>query len=60
MLVVKMDVGLEMEDISDRIGSLPGFGEIAVEMHLGVAGEESAEDEAVEALGLAVGSKAGV
>jgi hypothetical protein len=39
---------------------LPGFGEVAVEIHLGVAGEESAEDKTVEALGLAVGSEAGV
>jgi hypothetical protein len=39
-----MDAGFQMENVSERIGRLPGFGQVAVEVHLGVAGEESAED----------------
>jgi len=58
--VLEMDAGFQMENVSERIGSLPGFGQVAVEVPLRVAGEESAEDQAVEALGLAVGGEAWV
>jgi hypothetical protein len=50
--------GFQMKNVGERIGRLPGFGEVAMQIHLRVAGEESAEDEAVEALGLAVGGEA--
>src|SRR5215468_12234463 len=58
--VVKFDVGLEMEGVSERVGGLPGLGKVAVEIHLGVAPEKAGKDECVEALGLAVAGEAGV
>src|ERR1041384_1936090 len=56
--IVEFYVGLEVENVSERVGSLPGFGEVAVEIHLRVAGQKAGEDEAVEALRLAIGGKA--
>ena len=51
--VVEVDVVAEMEDVGERIGSVPGFGEIAVEFHLGVAFEEAGEEQAVDVLRIA-------
>ncbi len=58
--VVETDIAAEMENVSERIGRLPGFGEVAVEIHLVVALEEAAEEQAVHALGLGVGGEARV
>jgi hypothetical protein len=55
--VVKVDVLAEMENVGERVGSVPGFGEVAVEIHLVVALEEAAEEQAVEVLGLRVGGE---
>jgi hypothetical protein len=58
--VVEADATAEMKDVSERIGSRPGFGEIPAEMHLIVTLEEAAEEEAVDALGLGIGGVARV
>jgi len=55
-----MDVGFEMENISERVGRLPGCGEVAANVHIVIARDEAAEEEAVDALGLAVGGVARV
>jgi hypothetical protein len=49
-----------MEDVGQGIGKFPGFGEVAVQVHLLVAFEEGGEGEAVEMLGLRVGGVTGV
>jgi hypothetical protein len=41
-------------------GRFPGCGEIAVEIHLCVASEQTAEDQAIEALRLAVRGETGI
>ena len=56
--IVETDVGAEMENVGERVGSVPGFGEIAVEIHLIVALEEAAEEQAVNALGLRISGEA--
>src|SRR5260370_29409410 len=58
--IVESYVGLQVENVGERVGSVPGFGQVAVEIHLCVAGEEAAEDESVKALRLAVGGEAWV
>jgi len=58
--IVESYVGPEMEHVGERVGRGPGFGEVGVEIHLCVADEQAAEDEAVEALRLAVGGEARV
>src|SRR5260370_36443760 len=58
--VVEVDIWFEVEDVAEWIGRLPGFGEGAVEIHLGVAGEEGGGDEAVAAVWLTVGGEARV
>ena len=50
----------KMEDVGERVGNFPGFGEVAVEIHLGVAFEERGEEKAVNVGGVGVGSKAGI
>ena len=57
---MEANAAAEMEDVSERVGRLPGFGEVAVEIHLIVALEEAAEEQAVNALRLGVGGEAGV
>jgi len=49
-----------VEDVGQGIGKFPGFGEVAVQVHLFVAFEEGGEEQAVEVLGLRVGGEAGV
>jgi len=44
-----------MEDVSERVGSRPGFGKIAVKIHLIVALQQAAEEESIDALGLRIG-----
>ena len=56
---MKFDVWLGMKDVGDRIGILPRFGQVTVEIHLGVARQQAGKDECVEALGLAVGGETG-
>jgi len=58
--VVEFDVGFEMKNVRERTGHFPRRREVAVEIHLGVAREQAGEDEAVEALRLAVGGEARV
>ena len=49
-----------MEDVSERVGSRPGFGKITVEIHLVVALQQAAEEESIDALGLRIGGEARV
>ena len=58
--VMKADAAAEVEDVGERVGRVPGFGEIAVEIHLIVALEEAAEEQAIDFLRLRVGGKAGI
>ena len=55
---MERDAGLEMEKVGEGIGSVPEFGEVAVQIHLRIAPEQSAENEAIESLRLAVGGEA--
>ena len=48
----------EMENISTRIWGVPGFCEIAVEIHLIVALQQAAEEQSIEALRLRISGKA--
>jgi hypothetical protein len=57
---VKAHAGTQVEDLGHGIGKLPGFSEVAVEVHLFVAFEGGGKEQAVNALGLAVGGIAGV
>src|SRR6267143_1129333 len=57
---VALTSAAEMEDVSERVGSRPGFGKIAVETHLIVALQQAAEEEPIDALGLRIGGKARV
>ena len=47
----------EMENISTWIWGLPGFCEIAVEIHLIVALQQAVEQESIEALRLRISGK---
>lgn len=58
--VVETDTLAKVEDVGEWIGSVPGFGEVAVEVHLIVAFEQAAEEKAIDALRLRVGGEAGV
>ena len=58
--IVETDIAAEMEDVRERVGRVPGFGEVAVEIHLIVALEEAAEEQAVNALGLRIRGEARV
>jgi hypothetical protein len=49
-----------MEDVSERVGSRPGFGKIAVKIHLIVALQQAAEEKSIDALGLRIGGEARV
>jgi hypothetical protein len=53
-----MNACAKMESVGERIGRAPGVGEVAVEIHLVVAFEKAAEEEAVDFLGLRVGGEA--
>jgi hypothetical protein len=60
MAIVKVDVGFQMEDVGDWIGSLPGLARSPWDS-FGRRGPKSPlKIKTVEALGLAVGSEAGV
>ena len=48
--IVEFYVGLEVEDVGQRVRRLPGCGEVTVEIHLCVAGEQSTEYKAVDPL----------
>src|SRR6266581_4698244 len=56
--IVEADTAAKMEDVGKRIGSRPGFGEVAVKIHLIVSLEQAAEEEPVDALGLGIGGEA--
>ena len=58
--IVEEDAFAEMEDVGEGSGRVPGFGEVGVEIHFGVAFDEAVEEESGEALGLRVGPEAGV
>ena len=58
--IVEANAAAEMEDVGERVGRVPGFGEVAVEIHLIVALEEAAEEQAVDALGLRIRGEARV
>ena len=57
---MEANAAAKMEDVSERVGSGPGFGKIAVEIHLIVALQQAAEEESIDALGLRIGGKARV
>src|SRR5438445_13721980 len=57
--IVEADIAAEMEDVRERVGRLPGFGEVAVEIHWIVALEEAAEEKAVIGRGWRIRGKAG-
>ena len=58
--VVEVNVFAQMKNPRQRIGRFPGFGEIAVKSHLGVALEEAGEEQSVDVLRCGVGREAGV
>ena len=49
-----------MENVGTRVGRFPALGQVGNEIHLRVAPDQAAEDQAVEALRLRVGADAGV
>ena len=50
----------QVENISDRIWSLPGFGKVAAEIHMIVALQQAAEEKSIDALRLRISGKARV
>ena len=58
--ILETDAGMEMEDVGERVGNFPCVGEISVKVHLGVALQQAAEEEAVDTLGVGIGGVAGV
>ncbi len=52
--VVETNAGAEMEYVGEWVRKFPGFREVAVEIHLVVALEEAAEEQAVDVLRLRV------
>ena len=56
--IVEADTAAKMEHVRKRIGSRPGFGEVAVKIHLIISLEQAAEEESVDALGLGIGGEA--
>src|SRR6202023_138746 len=56
--VVEVNAGPEMEDVGHRVGNIPGLGKVAVEVHLGVAFKQAAEEQSVDVLRLRVGGVA--
>lgn len=56
--VMKMNVSTEMEDVDERIWSVPRLGQVAVKVHVVVVVDEAAEEQAVNALGLRIGGEA--
>jgi len=57
---VEEDAFAEMEDVGEGSGGVPGFGEVGVEIHFGVALDQAIEEERGETLGLGVGSETGI
>jgi hypothetical protein len=51
---------MEMENVRGGVRSFPGVGKVTVEDHVFVAGDEAAEEEGVDTLGLRVGGEARV
>ena len=58
--IVEEDAFAEMEDVGERSGRVPGFGQVGVEIHFGIALDEAVEKKSRKALGLHVGPEAGV
>ena len=58
--VVKFNAVTEVENVGARVGSFPALGQVGNEIHLRVAPDQAAEDQAVEALRLRVGADAGI
>ena len=50
----------QMEDVRERIGRRPRFRKIAVEIHLVLALQQTAEEQPIDALGLRICGKARV
>jgi hypothetical protein len=57
---VEADAGAKVEDVGEGVRDRPGFGEVAVKVHLVVAANEAAEEEAIDALRIGVGGEAGI
>ena len=60
MAIVELNVFAQVKDPGQRIGRFPRFGEVAVEIHLGVAYDKAGEQQAVDALREGVGRKTGI
>ena len=58
--IVEANAAADMENVSKRVGSRPGFGKITAETHLIVALQQAAEEESIDALGLRIDSEARV
>ncbi len=58
--VMKTDIGPEVKDVGQSVGSVPGASKVREDVHLIVPGDKRGEDERVEVLRLAVGRKARV
>jgi hypothetical protein len=58
--IVEEDTFAEMEDVGERSGGVPGFGEIGMEIHFVVALDQAVEDQRGETLGLGVGAETGI
>ena len=57
---MKLHAVVQMEDIGQRIGNIPAFGQAGGDVEMVVAGQQVVEDEVVDALGLRVQADAGI
>src|ERR1700730_13681476 len=55
--IVEAHSAPKVENVGKRIADVPGFGEVAVEVHPIIALQEAAEQESVDALGLRIGGE---
>ena len=58
--IVKVDTAAQVKNVGERVGCFPGFSEVAANIHLGIAFDQAAEEQAMQALGLDVGADAGI
>src|SRR5277367_5725530 len=58
--IMKADTAAQMENVGEGVGGIPGFSEVAVEIHLGIAFYETVEDQPIDTLGFGIGGVARV
>ncbi len=58
--VVKLYPVMQMENVGERIGDLPAFGQTGADIEMRVAGEQVVEDKIVDAFRLSVQTHAGI